>query len=147
MVRQGKYSDLDHIVDMACRFWNTGTVYSEPACPDTIRDMAEGCIAEGMMSVLEVSGSVVGFACGVVGPLVGTREALAGTELAWWVDPNHRSGRNGISLLKHLEGLAKDRGVKYWNMAFMESSMPEKVEKIYQRLGYAPVETLYGKVL
>jgi len=146
MIREGTESDLDFIVDMAKEFWKH-TIYDEKYCPDTVWHMAAQCLSHGLLSVLEIDGEVVGFACGVKGALLGNSDVLSGTEIAWWVNPDHRSGRNGISLLRHIEGQAKKCGIKYWNMAHMESSMPETVQSIYEKMGYKRTEVIYTRVL
>ncbi len=146
MVRSGEEKDIPAIVSMASKFWHH-TIYDEPICGDSVKGMAELCIEHGLMSVLEVGGEVKGFACGVKGALLGNNAVASGTEIAWWVDEDQRKGRNGISLLKHIEGLAKKAGIKHWNMAYMESSMPETVKRIYEGLGYRQTEVIYSKVL
>lgn len=146
MVRKGAVSDIDSIISMASEFWGH-TIYDEGYCPETIEAMASLCIEQELMSVLEVDGEVVGFACGVKGTLLGNCNVTSGTEIAWWVNPDNRSGRSGIALLKHIEGLAKDAGIKHWNMAFMVSSMPEQIEAIYIKMGYTKTEIIYSKVL
>lgn len=131
---------------MACEFWSH-TDYSDPACPDTIRGMVNLCVNDHLMSVIDIDGCIVGFAAGLTGPLLGNGSILSGTELAWWVDPEHRAGSNGIKLLKHIEQSAKDAGVKYWTMAYMESSMPETIKRIYEKMGYRQTEVMYTKEL
>jgi GNAT superfamily N-acetyltransferase len=145
-VREGSLNDLQAIVGMAAEFW-CHTIYDEPVCDKSVEGMAMLCIDQGLMSVLTSDDEVVGFACGVKGPLLGNNEVSTGTEIAWWVDPEHRHGRNGIALLKHIEGLAKLAGIKYWNMAYMESSMPEQVKAIYEKMGYRKTEVIYSRVL
>ncbi len=146
MIRAGTEDDYDAITSMAEEFWQY-TIYDEKFCPDTVRAMTALCDEQGLLSVLQVGGKVVGFACGVKGPLLANSEVLSGTEIAWWVDPAHRSGRNGIALLKHIERLAKKAGIKYWNMAYMESSMPEEIKSIYERMGYKRSEVIYTRIL
>lgn len=146
MVRTGEYSDISDIVCMACGFWKH-TIYDDPADPETIALMAEGCIDNGLMAVLEISGDICGFACGIKGALLANCDVSIGVEVAWWVDPAHRSGRNGIALLLKLEQLAKDQNIKYWNMGYMVSSMPEEVAQIYEKMGYKKTEVIYSKEL
>ena len=146
MIRKGTDADIPRIVEMSKSFW-ANTIYNEPACDDSIASMAELCISQEMMAVVEISGDVVGFCCGVKGPLLGNHEAVSGTEIAWWVDPEHRSGRNGVSLLKFTENLAREAGVKYWNMVYMESSMPDTIRLIYEKMGYKQTEVTYSRVL
>lgn len=146
MVRSGEYKDIPDIVRMSDEFWQH-TIFDDPCCPDTVSDMARHCIDQGLMSVLEVDDCVVGFICGVQGVLLGNSKIPVGTELAWWVDEAHRGGKNGITLLRHIEGLAKEAGIKYWSMCYMESSMPKEIEGIYQKMGYKKSEALYTRKL
>lgn len=146
MVRKGKHSDIPRIIEMSLKFWDS-TNCDEPAEPEAVGMMAEACMGQELMSVLEVRDEVVGFACGVSGPLLANHSVKTGTEIAWWVDPEYRAGRHGILLLRHIEGLAKEAGIKYWNMAYMESSMPEEIKSMYERLGYERTEVIYTRVL
>ena len=145
IIRRGVKSDIESIVDMARGFWGQ-TIYDEEYCPETVANMAEACINAGLMSVVDDDG-VVGFACGMKGPLLGNASVVCGIELAWWIDPKYRNENHGVNLLMHLEQQARDAGIKYWNMVYMVSSMPDVVEKIYQKLGYNKIEVTYQKVL
>ena len=146
MIRLGEYKDVPNIVEMAWAFWEHAP-YDEPFEPDLVETMAKMCIDNDMMAVLDIDGEVEGFACGVTGPLLASSQALTGSEIAWWVNPGQRSKNSGIALLQTLEELAKAKGVKYWNMLLMESSMPKQVENIYKKMGYVKTETTYSKVL
>lgn len=146
MIRNGEEKDMDDIVEMAREFWKH-TIYDEEYCPDTVHTIVSMCMDQGLLSVLKIDGMARGFACGIKSPLLANSKVLTGTELAWWVDPEYRKGRNGIGLLKHLENQAKKVGIKYWNMGFMESSMPSIIEGIYQKMGYKKTEVIYTKVL
>ncbi len=146
MIRAGLQSDINAIVAMSSEFWGH-TIYDVPCIDSDVTLMANACIEQKLMSVLEVGGAVVGFACAVAGPLLANHSVKTATEIAWWVNPDHRSGRNGIGLLRHIERLAKEAGVRYFNMAYMESSMPEEIKSIYERLGYSRLEVIYCKEL
>jgi hypothetical protein len=112
MVRDGNYDDLCAIVGMAEEFWSN-TVYEEEFCPDSVEEMAKMCIDQCLMSVLVVDNEVCGFACGLKGGLLGNALVPTGVEVAWWVNPDHRSGVGGVRLLKHIESRAKSAGIKY----------------------------------
>jgi len=146
MIRRGCESDLNQVVELAREFWKH-TIYDDAFCEDTVYVMANISLGQNLLSILEINSNVVGFACGIKGTLLANCEVLTGTELAWWVSPEHRQGRNGIGLMRHLEGLAKSSGIKYWNMMFMESSMPDAIEAIYKKMGYKKSEVAYTKVL
>lgn len=146
MIRAGTVEDFPEIVRMAREFWKH-TIFDEPFCADSVEGMAAHCMDQGLFAVLEIKGKAAGFACGIKGGLLANVYVTTGTEVAYWVDPEHRRGRNGIALLKGLEDMAKEHGVKYWSMIFMQSSMPETVEQIYLKMGYNKSETSYTKVL
>lgn len=148
MIRAGVESDLPEIVRMCGDFW-LETVYSKEYQiehdPETTRAFADLCMAHGLMAVLEVDGKVCGFACGLKSFLLGNAGVCTGSEVAWWVDPEHRQGKNGVSLLVKLEDMAKSEGVIFWSMMFMRSSMPEAIEGIYKKMGYFENEIAYTK--
>lgn len=145
MIRRGLYCDLDDIVRLARDFWSH-TIYDEPFDSQLVRDIAAQCIDNNLMAVLDLDG-VVGFTCAVKGPLLACSSVFTATEIAWWIDPEYRKGRYGIELMKFIESLAKEQGVKYFNMISMESCSPEVAERIYQCSGYHKTETSHTKVL
>jgi GNAT superfamily N-acetyltransferase len=146
MVRNGKTGDLDAVVQMAEEFWRH-TRYDVPFDPIHVRGMAALALDHGLLAILELDGHIEGFTAGVKGPLLGNASVLSGSEIAWWVNPDARKGRNGIALMQHIEQMAREQGVKYWNMIVMESCMPEVGAAIYERLGYEKSETSYTRVL
>lgn len=122
-------------------------MFTEPFEPEHTLKMVEMAADHGLLAVVEIDSEVVGFAAGVSSFLLGSTQARCGTELAWWVSPKHRHGKNGVALLQFMERLAKDQGIKYWVMVSMQSSMPEYVNALYESMGYTLSETSYTKVL
>jgi len=145
MIRQAIESDFPAILDMCEQFW-LETMYEEAFDRDHTKAMVQMSYDHGLLAVIDID-NIVGFVAGIRSYLMGSREAITGTELAWWVNPEHRKGRIGINLMLFIEDLAREQGVKYWNMISMESSAPEVANKIYQRLGYTRSETSFTKVL
>lgn len=146
MVRDGTAEDLPAVVEMAREFWKH-TMYDEPYDQDHVHMMASMALDHGLLAILEVDGKVEGFTAGVRGPLLGCASVQTGTEIAWWVNPESRKGRNGLALMKHIEDQAKAQGVKYWTMIVMESCQPEVGEAIYRRMGYQKSETSFTRIL
>ena len=146
MIRAASEKDIQGITDMAMLFWKESP-FDVPADRETIEGFASHCLGEGLLCVLDLNGNIEGFAAGIKGVILGNSDVTCGNEVAWWVNPEHRGGKNGIKLLKHLEGMAKDAGIRFWTMAFMTSSMPDVVEGIYQKLGYRKTEVSYTKEL
>ena len=147
MIRAGKEKDMPDIVRMARDFWQHTQFKDEEYQPEMVEGMAKACMDQGLMCVYESAGEVHGFACGIAGPLMANMDVISGTEMAWYVDPEHRGGKAGIGLLKELESMAKAAGCKYWTMIFMQSSMPAQVEGMYKKMGYNLQETSYTKVI
>jgi len=141
LVREAVEDDFEAILDLCQVFW-TYTVFPEEFERDHTLNMVRMASDHGLLAVLD---PIVGFAAGIKSHLLGSTQAMMGTELAWWVDPLHRG--NGGRLLEFMEGLAKREGVKYWNMMSMESSMPEAVGQMYEKMGYRHIETTYMKEL
>ena len=147
MIRAGTDADIPAIIRMAEDFWQHTQFKDEEYQCEMVAGMAQACIDQDLMCVYESGGEVHGFACGIAGPLMANADVMSGSEMAWYVDPSHRSGRAGIGLLKKLESMAKDAGCKYWTMIFMQSSMPDAVENMYVKMGYNLQETSYTKVI
>lgn len=146
MIRLATEDDFPAIVELCREFWNH-TMFIEEFDAEHCENMVRLAYDNGLLAVLIIDNVVQGFSAAVKSYLLGSTQALTATELAWWVNPEHRGGKNGVVLLRFMEQLAKDAGVKYWNMASMESSMPEVVNRMYERLGYRKSETVYTKVI
>jgi len=146
MIREAKEDDFDSIIEMSSKFW-LETMFDEPFDPDHTMLMVEMAYDHKLLAVIEVDSEVVGFVAGIAAPTMGSPDAIAGTELAWWINPEHRNNGNGLKLINFIEGLARIAGVKYWNMVAMESSNPRVAEAIYQKLGYFKSETMYTRIL
>jgi GNAT superfamily N-acetyltransferase len=129
---------------MSAEFWKE-TGYAEDFEPDHTILMVRMAFDHGLLAVVDVGG-VVGFCAAVKAFTMGSTKALCATELAWWLNPEHRKGKNGIALLLFMEELVKEQRIKYWTMVSMQSSMPEVVGKMYERMGYVHSETSYTKV-
>ncbi len=89
-------------------------------------------------------GAVVGMLAYFVGPHPVSGEKLA-DELAWWVDPEHRTGTVGPRLLGMAETWAQQEGVKLLRMVAPVEA--DDVAQFYERMGYVAIETSFIKRL
>lgn len=144
MIRLATEEDFESILDLSQEFWKH-TIFSEEFDRDHTLIMVKMAFSHGLLAVVDLDGKVAGFCAGIKSKLLASPDAWMGTELAWWVSPGHRGGRNGIHLLMFMEDLAKSQGIKYWSQVSMESSMA--VGEIYERMGYTKSETVYTKVI
>lgn len=148
-VREASVVDFNPILDMCEEFWQH-TQFVEAYDRGHTQEMVRMSYDQGLLAVVDdfkKGLGVYGFIAAIKTPLLASRQAWMATELAWWVDPMHRGTLGGVNLLKFLEGLCISQDVKYLNMAFMETSMPEKVRLMYEKLGYSQQEAVFTKVL
>lgn len=146
MIRIATIDDYADLELMCAEFWEHAP-YDVEYKAGSATPFLELCLSHGLLFVAENDQEIIGFTAGVTVPLMGNSDVLHGTELAWWVSPQHRGGSAGIKLLMALEGAARELGCVYWSMVFMETSMPEAVRGMYDKLGYELKETSYGKRL
>lgn len=92
--------------------------------------------------VLEIDGTVRGFIGALVAPEACCSRIQA-QELAWFVHPEFRG--QGLRLLKKLEIECFDRGCSTLAMIALRSLNAEKLDRLYRRMGYTPIETVYRK--
>ena len=147
MIRDCEKKDIPALVAMSKTFWQHTAYKSEEFKNESVEAMLHATIKDELCLVYDVNGKAEGFICGVKGPLMANFDVCIGTELAWWVNEDHRNSRGGIDLLKAIEKRAKELGIKYWNMCYMQSSMPASIKRIYESMGYKESESLYMRVL
>jgi GNAT superfamily N-acetyltransferase len=143
VIRYATEADIARLVEMGERF-ATETVYRDriPVNPGAMAKTAALLILgdRGVVFVSEAAGRVVG----MIGLLLFENPLTAEisvSEMFWWVEPEHR-GR-GVRLLKRAEQWASDCGAVKLHMI---APTPE-VGQLYERLGYAQLETTYQKAL
>ena len=83
----------------------------------------------------------------VIFPLFMNKKTIMSQELFWWVDEDKRGTKLAIELLKMTEKISKESGASVMNMLSLEDLNSEKVNKLYQRLGYERKEQSYMRVL
>jgi GNAT superfamily N-acetyltransferase len=98
----------------------------------------------GVIFVDENGEEIQGTLGGVAYPEINSGELVA-TEFFWFVAPERRGG--GLRLYRAFEEWARSKGCREIRMAYLIDSMPEKLAKLYRRLGFEPVEVQYVKEL
>jgi len=66
-------------------------------------------------------------------------------EAFWYIDEKKRG--SGVRLFKAAEDYANSVGSERFVMVHLENSMPQKIKKFYERLGFTKIETGYIKEL
>ena len=146
MIRKAIEKDFNDIVEMAREFW-VHTQFSEKFDSFHVKSMVSTCHDHELLIVAEDEEGIFGFMAAIKSPLLGSRMAQMATELAWWINPEKRGNMASVRLVQFLERLCIEQEVKYLNLAYMQSSMPEKVKAMYEKMGYTLQECCYTKVL
>ncbi len=146
MIRKAEITDFCEILRLGEELWNESE-FDEEYDPKHTMEMVKRCFNDELLVVLVVDGSVEGYVAGIKGPSLCSTAAVWGNEISWWVRPEFRMNGNGFELLSFIENLAKEQGVKYWTMVSMKSSMQEKVNDMYEKMGYHLTESSFLKVL
>ena len=144
-IARARVEDVPLLIECAMEF-----AAQIPDCPldeegyiFSLQNIVESC---GVIFLLFDGSRVVGAIGGIKSPDILTGRLLA-IELFWYLMPAYRRGMWAIRLLNKLEEWAKDS--KCWHIAMihMECSMPEKMTRIYRKLGYELFETVWRKRL
>lgn len=136
MIREATFDDIPQLIKIGEEFHqyqNDGTEYDKVAvfnkCSEMIKDPNSVIfVSEGGM----IGGSVV--------PIWYSNQTQA-AEFAWC------GSGGGISLLRQFETWAKEKGATRVVMAHLLVEGAERVEAIYDKLGYKKAEVAYYKEL
>jgi GNAT superfamily N-acetyltransferase len=61
-------------------------------------------------------------------------------EVIFWVEPEHRGSRLALKLMEAYEFWAKKVGCSFTQMSLVETEQAQKIARLYERKGYAPIE-------
>lgn len=118
---------------------------SVPLSPDYRRYAA--LEREGALSVVTVreNGSLCGYAVMVVTPGLHYRTCLEARMDMFWIMPEVRGhAMPGVRLFRAVERELRRRGVQ---RVYVGSKLHKDVGRLFERLGYRPIETWYSKML
>lgn len=144
-IREATEQDIPALIEIGRKFYKLTPVDGISYCEQSIGNMIKTLI-DGDNSVVFVDDNVTGTIGGMVYPFWINATHLAGNESFWWVDESAR-GNLGLQLWTTLEKWAKNKGVKSFQMMALESSEPKRIENIYKRRGYVPLERVFVKAL
>jgi GNAT superfamily N-acetyltransferase len=146
MIRVATAEDHDGIMAMARRFLSADGPYGDRFTLDEERVsglthvMVGG--ADHLVLVADVDGEPVGMLVMFVFAHPLTGEQIA-SELCWWMEPEFRSSRLALKLLRDGEAWAKKQGA-----AVIEMIAPnERVAEFYGHMGYERTDVHYRKTL
>lgn len=135
---------LDEVKPLLARHYDEISLHKgrfdlDPQYDEYLRRDALGMV---LTITLREDGKLVGYIVSFVAPGLHYRDCLTLTMDIFYVAPEHRGKQGGIKLFRALEREARRRGVGYMMMG---SKLHRDASRLFERLGYAPVETYYAK--
>lgn len=140
-IREATPADKLRLLEMSTQFIQT-TTYKLFFDVDFLERLVDELLAHHVVFVAERDGRVIGLLALAVVPHILTGKMYA-DEVAWWVDPEHRSSSAGPRLIHHMEGWIRR---KHLHMVRMLAPADSSVGAFYQKCGYQVVETAWIKV-
>lgn len=115
--------------------------------PEGFKDFVIGAMDNPDICILvaELNGEIVGITGGIIYPLYFSPSHKVSQELWWWLTPAARGSGVGNKMFKHLQLWSKERGAKTIFMIALEDERAEKMEKVYCRAGFEPMERTFMK--
>ncbi len=145
MLREARHDDILRMVELGRQFFAEAGLtdfmeYDEESAAGTFFGLIDN--PDGAVFVMEVDGQVVGGVGAILAPHYFNLQHKSGQELFWYVDPQHRGGRESLQMLKTVQSWAKDRGAETLVLARMKTS-PSAVGVLYERMGFGQMETYH----
>jgi GNAT superfamily N-acetyltransferase len=128
MHQESRYSNLDFDPN---RLWSLGEQIIKT--PDNY-----------LAAVYEKNNKIVGFCVGYVAPHFFGNDLTSG-DFAIYVLPEHRKGMVGVKLIKTYDEWCVAKGVKEPMLGVSAGITPERIGKLYKRMGYTETYTIYKK--
>lgn len=143
LIRKYVDSDYEDVVRLLLGFHETsmkdyGLSFELDNLIDAIKD------DKNEITVLEIDSNVVGLLAGTLITYPLQNKKLF-QEIVWYVEPKFR--KYGPALLRFIESDCVRRNIGAIIMVLMGNSMAEKIDRFYERQGYALLEKHYIKDL
>ncbi len=143
-VRLATVDDLPNILRMGEDFFNaSGYKDISSFNKEDTHELLIKLINNGTL-LTDGNTSILGF---IVFPLFMNTKCLVAQELFWWVDKEARKTGTGIKLLKLAESIAAQQGATAMLMLSLKSLDGDRVNKLYNKLGYSEREQTYMRLL
>ena len=144
MIRLAEHKDIPLMLAMGQRFFDASGYGSETEFNAEDTEQLFIKLIESHTLLTDGDGGMIGF---VVFPMFMNTSHVIAQELFWWVDEEKRSSKLGLNLLKAAEATAKELGAKSLLMLSLNDLNGDKVNKLYESLGYTKREQTYMRAL
>lgn len=147
-VRKAMATDLDEYVKLARDFHDASPMHGVADFDEQgYSNFFLHSIMEENVGIwlAEIDGEMVGITGALVYPLYFSPGNLVAQELWWWLTPAARGSGAGSKMFKQLEQWAQEKGAKALFMIALEDDRAAKMEKVYARAGFKPLERTFIK--
>lgn len=145
-IRMARENDLPDLLRFAREFHRSspyrGMKFSLEKTKSGMESIIRGGGLNAVILVATKDDKPVGMVIAVCGGSEFSEDRVA-TELAWYVEPEHRNGKRALLLFESYEEWAKRVGCRFVHGAYLTSS-PD-LSGFYNRKGYSKVEESYLK--
>lgn len=149
MIRHATIEDIPKLVECGSRFLQYSPYgrYDVEYSFESSQEFLEGILANdnGVIIVMDHDGVIAGGLVGLLNCAWFAPGVVTAHELAWWVDPEHRQGVEGIKLVKEFERWAKEKGAKFVTLTDLIIGEEYPVGKLIGRMGYKEIERAHIK--
>ena len=146
IVRRATQADLDRYVVLAKTFHTASPMHGVIEFdPEGYSAFYLSALENETMGVwlAETEGEIVGIVGAIAYPLYFNPSAVVVQELWWWLAPEFRGA--GGKMFKQIELWAKERNASALFMIALEDDRAAKMEKLYKRAGFTPMERTFIK--
>jgi GNAT superfamily N-acetyltransferase len=147
-IRLADFEDAERIVELCnCGMADTEFYSGGLVKIDDVEEFLVEDIDSCALFLLCYNEAPVGFIAGVVSghPVFNNSKAVA--EWFWYVLPEHRLQKQSLKLIKAYENWARKIGARFVAMSHFHDDAGSRLSKVYERMGYKPIEHTYYKEL
>lgn len=148
-LRPAEEKDLRRIVEMSERFYPNTSYWLHSKIPFSANHaavLAEALIENGVLTVAEVEGNVVGMIGLILMPFMFNPDYIHAGEIIWWVEPEYWNLKIGEALLDSIDKGCKEKGARHIQMIDLANS-PVSAGRLLEKKGYVLTERSYTKVV
>jgi GNAT superfamily N-acetyltransferase len=148
IVREARLEDLDGYVKLAVMFHEASPMHNFIAFDATgYANFFASSLekTDVKMWLAEKNGEMIGITGAMLFPLYFNPSAFVVQELWWWLTPNARGSGAAKLMYQKIESWAKEVNATALFMIALEDDKAQKMEKLYVRAGYRPMERTFCK--
>jgi len=143
MLKIATWDDYVHIKAMCLNFAQASPYadveVDKEKMEELISDILEGDGTESIIILGLVDDKPVAMMAAAASEMLLNRQFIA-QEIIFWVEPEYRGSKLALELMKAYEFWAVKVGCSFTQMSLVETEQAQKIARLYERKGYAPIE-------